>query len=150
VSFDSDSNVNDESDEHDEKELTPRNSTEAGRQIDFNDEQFWNDRIPISCSSDLNSNEMNSSDDDIASIGDARLQPQIRVRTRGRIRLCTRATSKRTIVKREIPPRQNIWNSVESLAPTEQVHTALIRYSSIRKSYHPVQLNIVSHLEYFQ
>jgi hypothetical protein len=34
VSFDPDSNVNDESDEHDEKELVPRNSTVAGRQID--------------------------------------------------------------------------------------------------------------------
>jgi hypothetical protein len=39
VRFDSDSNVNDESDVHDEKELSPTNSTDAGRQIDFNDEQ---------------------------------------------------------------------------------------------------------------
>jgi hypothetical protein len=39
VSFDPDSNVNDESDLHHEKELSPTNSTEAGRQIDFSDEQ---------------------------------------------------------------------------------------------------------------
>jgi hypothetical protein len=39
VSFDPDSNVNDESDLQPEKDFSPRNSTEAGRQIDFNDEQ---------------------------------------------------------------------------------------------------------------
>jgi hypothetical protein len=39
VSFDPDSNVNEESDSHDEKEPSARNSTEAGIQIDCNDEQ---------------------------------------------------------------------------------------------------------------
>jgi hypothetical protein len=39
VSFDPDSNVNDERDVQSEKHLSPRNSTEAGRQIDFSDEQ---------------------------------------------------------------------------------------------------------------
>jgi hypothetical protein len=39
VSFDPNSNVNDDSELHELKELLPRNSTEAGRQIDFNNEQ---------------------------------------------------------------------------------------------------------------
>jgi hypothetical protein len=39
ISFDPDSNVNDESELHDEKQPSPRNSTEAGREIDLNDEQ---------------------------------------------------------------------------------------------------------------
>jgi hypothetical protein len=39
VNFDPDSNVNDESRLHPKKELSPRNSTEAGRQSDFNEEQ---------------------------------------------------------------------------------------------------------------
>jgi hypothetical protein len=39
VSFDPDSNVNNESNLHGEKEPTRRNPTDAGRQIDFNDEQ---------------------------------------------------------------------------------------------------------------
>jgi hypothetical protein len=38
VSFDTDSNVSDERDMHDENELSPRDSTDAGRQIDLNDE----------------------------------------------------------------------------------------------------------------
>jgi hypothetical protein len=38
LSFEPDSNVNDESDVHKENEDSPRNSTEAGRQIDVNDE----------------------------------------------------------------------------------------------------------------
>jgi hypothetical protein len=38
VSFDPDSNVNDESDLHDEKECSPRNLTDEGRQIDCNNE----------------------------------------------------------------------------------------------------------------
>jgi hypothetical protein len=56
VSFDPDSNVNDESDLHDEKELSPRNSTEAGRQIDCNDEQPYSARDPIRASFDPYSN----------------------------------------------------------------------------------------------
>jgi hypothetical protein len=40
VGFDPDSNVNVESDWHQNKEPSPRNSTEAGRQIDSNDEHF--------------------------------------------------------------------------------------------------------------
>jgi hypothetical protein len=39
VSFDPDSNINDESHQQYEKASSPRNSTDAGRQIDFNDEQ---------------------------------------------------------------------------------------------------------------
>jgi hypothetical protein len=39
VNFEPDSNGNDESDSHDEKEHSPRNSTDAGRQIDANFEQ---------------------------------------------------------------------------------------------------------------
>jgi hypothetical protein len=39
VSFEFGSNVNDESEQHPEKHLLPRNSTDDGRQIDFNVEQ---------------------------------------------------------------------------------------------------------------
>jgi hypothetical protein len=42
VSFDPDSNVNDDSDQHNEKASSPRNSTEAGRQIDLNEKQLEN------------------------------------------------------------------------------------------------------------
>jgi hypothetical protein len=40
LSFEPDSNENDESDLHLAKECFPRNSTEAGRQTDSNDEQL--------------------------------------------------------------------------------------------------------------
>jgi hypothetical protein len=60
VNFDSGSNVNDESESQLEKELSPRNSTEAGRQIDFNDEQPRRAFASIRLSSDLNSNAINS------------------------------------------------------------------------------------------
>jgi hypothetical protein len=39
LSFDPDSNVNEESESHDLKHDLPTISTNAGRQIDFNDEQ---------------------------------------------------------------------------------------------------------------
>jgi hypothetical protein len=42
VIFDAASNINDESEVHDEKELSPINSTDVGRQIDCNDEQREN------------------------------------------------------------------------------------------------------------
>jgi hypothetical protein len=42
LTFDPDSNAKDESDVHDLKELSPTNSTDAGRQIDFNDEKYEN------------------------------------------------------------------------------------------------------------
>jgi hypothetical protein len=38
VSFDPDSNANDESESHPQKHCSPRNSTDTGTQIDFNDE----------------------------------------------------------------------------------------------------------------
>jgi hypothetical protein len=38
--FDPDSNVNDESDVHDEKQLNPIDATEAGRRIEVNAEQY--------------------------------------------------------------------------------------------------------------
>jgi hypothetical protein len=39
VSFESDSNVNDESEEQPEKQKAPRTSTDDGMQIDFNAQQ---------------------------------------------------------------------------------------------------------------
>jgi hypothetical protein len=39
-SFESDSQVNDDSDVQPENEPSPRNTTDAGRQIDFSDEQL--------------------------------------------------------------------------------------------------------------
>jgi hypothetical protein len=50
------SNVNDESDVHEEKEDSPRNSTAAGRQIDFNDEHSQNARASIRVSFEPDSN----------------------------------------------------------------------------------------------
>jgi hypothetical protein len=59
LSFDPDSNVNDESRQQQEKDSSPRNSTDAGRQIDCNDEQLENalDSIRVSCDPDSNSSE---------------------------------------------------------------------------------------------
>jgi hypothetical protein len=54
--------VNDESSVHFEKELSPRNSTDAGRQIDCNDEQPESARDSIRLSFDLYSNVNNESD----------------------------------------------------------------------------------------
>jgi hypothetical protein len=48
--------VNDDIDVHPEKELFPRYSTEAGRQIDFNDEQPENADPSIRVSFDSGSN----------------------------------------------------------------------------------------------
>jgi hypothetical protein len=62
VSFDPDSNVNDESDLHPQKDLSPRNSTEAGRQIDFNDEQLQSAHDAIRVSFDPDSNVNDESD----------------------------------------------------------------------------------------
>jgi hypothetical protein len=56
VSFDPDSNVNGESNPHPENELSPRNSTEAGRQIDFNDEEPESAFASIRVSFDPDSN----------------------------------------------------------------------------------------------
>jgi hypothetical protein len=61
-SFEPGPNVNDESDVHESKELSPRNSTEAGRQTDRNEENFENELPPISCSSDSYSNAINAID----------------------------------------------------------------------------------------
>jgi hypothetical protein len=88
VSFDSDSNVNDESDSHDEKDLSPRNSTDAGRQMDINDKQEWNESAPISDSADLNSNAINSAHRNSRN-DEERLSPKIRVIMRGMTRLGT-------------------------------------------------------------
>jgi hypothetical protein len=41
---------------HSQNELSPRNSTEAGRQIDFNDQQPWNAAVSIRVSFDPSSN----------------------------------------------------------------------------------------------
>jgi hypothetical protein len=51
--------VNDESDLHNEKHSSPRNSTDAGRQIDFNDEQSKSafDSIRVNFGPDSNFNE---------------------------------------------------------------------------------------------
>jgi hypothetical protein len=51
--------VIDQSDLHDKKGWFPTNSTEAGIQIDLNDQYDLNDLAPSSWSSDLNSNAMN-------------------------------------------------------------------------------------------
>jgi hypothetical protein len=58
VSFDPDSNVNDESNSHQLKEHFPRVSTEAGRQTDSNESQDMNadDSIRVSFDSDSNVN----------------------------------------------------------------------------------------------
>jgi hypothetical protein len=56
VSFDPDSKVNDESDLHPLKHPSPRNSTDAGRQIDFNDEQPESALASIRVSVDPDSN----------------------------------------------------------------------------------------------
>jgi hypothetical protein len=59
VSFDPDSNVNDQSDLHLEKDSLPRNSTDAGRKIDCNDEQPESapDSIRVSFDPDSNVND---------------------------------------------------------------------------------------------
>jgi hypothetical protein len=62
VSFDPDSNVNDESDLHEEKELAPRNPTDAGRQTDCNFEQLWKAFDSIRASFDPDSNENDERD----------------------------------------------------------------------------------------
>jgi hypothetical protein len=59
LSFDPDSNVNDESEEHDEKEFSERNSTKEGTQTDRNDEKCTNKSAPISYSFEWNSNAIN-------------------------------------------------------------------------------------------
>jgi hypothetical protein len=51
--------VNNESDVHHEKEYAPKNSTDAGTQIDCNDEEPENDLVAISDRSDWNSNAIN-------------------------------------------------------------------------------------------
>jgi hypothetical protein len=56
VSFDPGSNSKDESFVHREKEPGPRNSTEAGRQIDLNDEQEASALASIRASFDPDSN----------------------------------------------------------------------------------------------
>jgi hypothetical protein len=62
VSFDPDSNVNEESDVHLWKQLSPRNSTDAGRQIDFNNEQSETAFTSIRVSFDPDSNVNDDSD----------------------------------------------------------------------------------------
>jgi hypothetical protein len=68
VSFEPDSNINDESDVHDKKELSPRNSSEAGRQIDFNDEQpesaFASIRVSLDPFSNVNDESDSQSEKD--------------------------------------------------------------------------------------
>jgi hypothetical protein len=54
--LDPDSNDKDEGDLHDSKDFSPRHSTEAGRQIDCNDEQPQNVAASISASFDPDSN----------------------------------------------------------------------------------------------
>jgi hypothetical protein len=56
VSFDPFSNVNDESRLQSEKEPSPRNSTEAGRQIDSNDEHQESVHASIRVNFDPDSN----------------------------------------------------------------------------------------------
>jgi hypothetical protein len=62
VSFDPNSNVNDESELHMAKERFPRRSTDAGRQIDCNDEQPWSAYASIRASFDPDSNVNEESD----------------------------------------------------------------------------------------
>jgi hypothetical protein len=59
MSFDPISNVNDERVQQPEKHSLPINSTEAGRQIDFNDKQLENafDAIRVSFDPDSNVND---------------------------------------------------------------------------------------------
>jgi hypothetical protein len=59
LSFDPDSNVNDESDSQEAKEFSARDSSWAGRQIDCNAEQFRNacDSIRVSLDPDSHANE---------------------------------------------------------------------------------------------
>jgi hypothetical protein len=59
VSVDQNSNVNDESDLQGDKELSPRNFTDAGRQIDWNDEQSESALASISSRVDSDSNAIN-------------------------------------------------------------------------------------------
>jgi hypothetical protein len=62
VSFDPDSNANDESDSDHKKTPSPRNLSEAGRQIDCNDEQPESARFSIRVSFDPDSNVNDESD----------------------------------------------------------------------------------------
>jgi hypothetical protein len=82
VSFDPDSNVNDESDLHEKKDPFPRNATDAGTQMNLKDEQHENDLVPISDSSDLNSNAIYLTDDNLP-IEEELGSPKIRVIMRG-------------------------------------------------------------------
>jgi hypothetical protein len=59
---DSDSNVNDESDMQREKQLSPIISNEAGRQIDWMDEQLENAHVPVVISFEFDSNINDESD----------------------------------------------------------------------------------------
>jgi hypothetical protein len=63
VSFDPDSNVNDESDVHPIKVQAPRNSTDAGKQMDSNDEQLESacDSTRVRFDPDSNINEQSES-----------------------------------------------------------------------------------------
>jgi hypothetical protein len=56
--------VNDESELHDVNEPSPRNATEAGRQIDSNDVQSQSARASIRLSFDPDSNVNNESEQD--------------------------------------------------------------------------------------
>jgi YbbR domain-containing protein len=62
VSFESESNVRDEREEHEEKQPLQRASTDDGIEMDFNASQFENALLSIRLSFELNSNVMDEMD----------------------------------------------------------------------------------------